>query len=305
MKSFKSFLREQEEKLPAFGTHFGSHAQEKKLPPFGTNFGSHSKEKPTPEPESESQPEKFHADPFISSPIHKESVQPTKGNDQLNLHDQKTADDIHDRNEVKTNTNEIEHYTDWSKDINGSLHEHYKSGKKPNRQTMSHIKKLDKTLSKHKISHDLHVFSGLRESPEKLFKDKKDGESALTHFPAYTSTSTSFHMSSRFSDFQPIKNSNIGPNKKHKPLNTDTQKKGELQTRHMIKLHVPKGTLGGSIRNESVHPGEDEILLHRGLHVEIHPHPTTMFHPDAGPHDGDHVTVWHARVVGHNPKEIS
>jgi hypothetical protein len=292
MKTFKSFLNEQEsQKLPSMMAVYGSHSQPKQKenqsqPSMQTVYGSHS------QPKSDT----FHADPIISNTLHKEEAGPTQGIDQIKLHTSKIANEIHNKNKVNDYDNSVWHYAEYSEMMNHALHVHYKNNDHPaNFNEDEHIRDIDKVLNKHKISHDTHVFSGLKESPEKHFaKQKTRNQTVQVHFPAYTSTTTNFDLSTKFAD-----NKSVPNNDKHPPLNKDSVKSNDGETKHIIKLHVPKGTPGGSIRHISPHDDEDEVMLHRGLNVEIHHQPTMINHPKHG-----HLTVWHARVIGHNPKKI-
>jgi hypothetical protein len=316
MKSFKSFLIEQEnQKLPGMMASFGSHSRPTKStkstkPTKNSNqavFGSHSQTK-------SKEDTKFHAEPILSSAIHKEEKAPkgppTTADEQIYPHYEFEEYPIHDANKVKDAKDAVSEYTSDSTDINRSLFAHHKTGQHPkdyddyvgkHRQMFvpsgniyhvhDHIKRLDDVMNKHKIAKDTHVFTGLSRPPMEHFKGNPN-KNAKVHFPAYTSTSTNFHITPEF-----CKSTKSAD--EHKPLNTDARKPKNGQTKHILKIHVPKGTPGGSIRHISRYEDENEILLHRGMDMEIHHQPTLVNHPEYG-----HLTVWHARVVGHNPAKL-
>jgi hypothetical protein len=328
MKSFKSFLIEQEnQKLPGMMASFGSHSIPSKptKPTKDSNqavFGSHSQTKPKPKTSKpENKPDKFLSDPLISSIFQKEEKTPKKppttAEEQIHAHYEYEEYPIHDANKVKDSKEAVKEYTSDSTDINRSLFNHHKTGQHPkdyddyvgkHRQMFvpsgniyhvhDHIKRLDDVMNNHKIAKDTHVFTGVSRPPMEHFKGKTN-KPVKVHFPAYTSTSTNFDVTPNFSK-------NAKSADEHKPLNTDAKKPKNGQTKHILKIHVPKGTPGGSVRHLSPYQEpenhsfeENEILLHRGLDMEIHHQPTLVNHPEHG-----HLTVWHARVVGHNPAKL-
>ena len=301
MKTFKSFLAEQQQqKLPAMMAVFGSHSR-KKLPGAQAVFGSHSQVKPKPI-------SKFHANPIISSPIQKEAAEaPTEGLDQIKNHFGPAEDKIHNEHKVKDKNKGLRDYTYDSTDINRSLFRHHQTGEHPKTysdfrgelgykynkyNSHEHIKRVDKVLNKHKITKDTHVFSGLSRPPMDHFKGKTN-KPAKVHFPAYTSTTTNFNQSLNFTENGARKAVD------HTPLNQDAPKSKTGNTRHVLKIHVPKGTPGGSVRHLTHYDNENEILLHRGMNMEIHHQPTVIDHPYHG-----HVTVWHARIIEHKPAKL-
>jgi hypothetical protein len=317
MKSFKSFLIEQEnQKLPGMMASFGSHSQPTKptKPTKNSNqavFGSHSQTK-------SKENTKFHSEPILSSAIHKEEKSPpTTADEQIHAHYEHEEYPIHDANKVKDAKEAVSEYTYDSTDINRSLFNHHKTGQHPkdyddyvgkHRQMFvpsgniyhahDHIKRLDDVMNNHKIAKDTHVFTGLSRPPMEHFKGKTN-KPVKVHFPAYTSTSTNFDVTPNFSK-------NAKSADEHKPLNTDAKRPKNGKTKHILKIHVPKGTPGGSVRHLSRYQDEEdhsmaenEILLHRGMDMEIHHQPTLVNHPYHG-----HLTVWHARVVGHNPAKL-
>jgi hypothetical protein len=318
MKSFKSFLIEQEnQKLPGMMAVYGSHSQpqkqkqsKEKLPGAQAVYGSHSQPKQQTKPDATT---KFHAEPILSSAIHKEATEspPTQGMQQIKPHGYGNEEKIHAAHPIEDQDKGIRDYTYDSTDINRSLFRHHQTGEHPRDykdfrgelgiayspsgnqyNAHEHIQRVDKVLDKHKIKQDTHVFSGLSRPPTEHFKGNTN-KPVKVHFPAYTSTTTDFDKSLQFTENGAKKAVD------HTPLNQDAPKSTKGKTRHVLKIRVPKGTPGGSVRNIAHYKSENEILLHRGMDMEIHHQPTVMNHPEHG-----HITVWHARVVGHNPAKL-
>lgn len=182
------------------------------------------------------------------------------------------------------NTGPISDYTKFSAETNSALHEHYDTPKNDwIASEKDHIKKLDDTLDANKTEKDMHVYTGLRDSPSRHFKDHT--KTTEVHLPAYTSTSTDAPTAADFSRFSRHKND------KNHGIETE-------ENTHVLKLHVPAGTHGASVRDISNHRRENEILLHRGLNIKIHPKPEL--------HRGSrgNIYLWNAEVTGHNPQKI-
>lgn len=140
------------------------------------------------------------------------------------------------------------------------------------------------------IHEDTHVYTGLKDSPAKHFTGEG---SAKVHLPAYTSTSTQYRIAKNFTSGKPISKEHL---EKHSPINSDYKKNTKRSTAdHVLKIHLPKGTKAGSVKHFATFEKENEILLHRGHNIEIHPHPTI---------DKDGTHVWHARIISHTPDKV-
>lgn len=291
MNSFKEFLSEEHSSdvLPLFHTVFGNHSKEndsKEDKNFTTVFGKHSNAKDW----LNAYRKEYNLKPL---PMQNEAVEPTTARDQISAHSKQAEKDIHDTNKLKDDKDQnLMYHSTESYQTNSTLHSHA-NGKKVYSQQ---VNGLDKIMSKARIRKDTHVFTGIQYSPEKFFKKKNRGETATTHLPAFTSTTTDFNQAIGFGFKMPHDLN------KHPAANNDAPPfpDGKMRSaHHVLKLHVPAGTPGGSIRHLAEYQDENEVLLHRGLNIEIHPHPTITHHPERG-----HVVVWHARVVGHDPKDF-
>lgn len=242
----------------------------KQMPFLETVFGKHSQEK---------------KEPVLQTTFGKHSQEKLKEeaeNKDIGVHSNADEYKIHEHNRVESN-NAARKYAMSSAEMNGTLHTLHGGTAKPVSDSTinnnkKHIKDLDDVLNKSKIHADTHVFTGLPHSPEKHFKEMnaKKGESITIHHPAYLSTTTDYDTAKFFA-------SRPGTNK------------AGTGEKHVLKIHLPQGTKGGSIKHLASFPEENEVLLHRGHNIEIHPHPTI---------DKDGTHVWHAKVVSHTPKHI-
>jgi hypothetical protein len=277
MKSFKDFVINKTSKLPS----------------LETIFGSHSDQKPTKRTK-------------VSEDT---DMRMSLGKNQLGEHSPEEEDEIHDENKINAMGSEetIGSYTNDSTWFNKTLHRHYlEHGREPmtgKSGLFNDVKPLDNALNASTIKRGTHVFTGIKRNPADLFAQAgKTDDPVTTHHPAYLSTSTNFESAIQFSKAMPH------DLQKHPALNSDHASQEEISNNydegphHILKLHVPTGTHGGSVRHISQGEGanENEVLLHRGHTIQIDPRPTIVPHPWI---DGEHVAVWHARVVGHDPIE--
>lgn len=204
--------------------------------------------------------------------------------EQIGRHSPEAEQSIHDKNKVGINDH-IQNYTSKSTDINHALHT-----KTPDPDIKKQIKGVDKVLDAARIHEDTHVYTGLKDSPVKYFKGSG---SAKVHLPAYTSTTTHYATATFFTTGKELTKQE---KERHTPINSDYTKTTNLTVpKHVLKIHLPKGTNAGSVKHFSTHQEENEILLHRGHNIEIHPHPTIDKH-------GTHI--WHARIISHTPDKV-
>jgi hypothetical protein len=194
----------------------------------------------------------------------------------------KKANKLHDTTKIdpkqKNLTNTLLNHTIHSRNVNDFLHKHY-SNQPNNAKDIAYYKKhiglLDKLLVNHKLSIPITVYTGIPQSPEVAWKKYKvDRKKPIRlHLPAFTSTTTSLYIAKSFA--------NLHSTNKNK---------------HILMITIPAGTPGGSVTKFSQYPGEGEILLPRGLDIEVNPKPVII---------KDNVYVWHTKVIGHNPIEIT
>lgn len=186
--------------------------------------------------------------------------------------------------EAKGHQGWLHYYSDYSKQMNDALYNHHDEVKitktqfnSPERHErhLTFANETAKVLAKHQTKSDHTVFSGISQQHAEKFKNRN--EPLKVHHAGFLSTSTNFDQASRFT----------GGGKKSK------------EEKHVLKIHVPKGTQGGSMSGNTYSPKEKEVLLQRGHDLEIHHKPTIVNHPKHG-----EIHVWDAKIVAHNPKPL-
>jgi hypothetical protein len=188
-----------------------------------------------------------------------------------NSHLGKNVDEVHRHLVSKDKTTDadkghIRNYTEDSKSLNTTLYQNAAKGIKTERHVNGHdTKGIDAALSRNKLGHDLHVYTGTGFDPNKLASKHPERH---IHLDAYTSTSIHKGIAKEFAD------------------------SGD-EHMHVIHLHLKKGQKGKYIAHHS--PGneeEHEFLLPRNTTIKLHPEPT--IHHDSY---GSKYHVWHAHVV--------
>jgi hypothetical protein len=191
----------------------------------------------------------------------------------------------------------IKKYTDYAGNISNLLHKIYHN-KKFNAHELNNFSynrdealMLDDIMYNHYIKRDITVYHGLQESPLRIWlKYKVPFDQPVTvHFPSYISTSTDQYIAKEFIQVDgALLNSLLNKPVYKNLLNL-------VRKNNMLVLKVPAGTSGLSLKKYSEHPGEDEILLARGLNITIQPNPEIR----------NFDAFWNAEVVGHTPREIN
>ena len=193
----------------------------------------------------------------------------------------------------------IEKYTSDSGNISDLLHKMYKGSTVPNANNLNleEIKMLDDIMYHHPIKRSTIVYHGTKYSPFLLwYKDRVPlNQPVLEHFPAYISTSTDFRIASIFARTNEIVipsdiTNYIRGNKKDFIDNEISD--NSITTPNILKIRVPRGTPGLSVESITFHPGENEILLGRGLEIQINPYPTYI---------KEYGLVWDCKVKYINP----
>ena len=278
MKTFKYFISESY-KLPAIQTVFGA------------RYIEDNQDEETKKQKSKDQ---VYIDPVLGHHTVKEEVekdsltQPHSPEEIKNFHaknrikDEKMSKAISDDHpgwlkHYSLNTNGHENFS------NALWHHHHKTkiedsyNKKNHERGLAYSHELTKVIAKHKTTHDSTLFTGISQKHADAMKLKGRKEPSKYHHPGFISTSTDYKQALNYSGGAP--------------------KSGE--EKHVIRLEVPKGTQGGSIRHTSEYKKENEVLLNRGHNLEIHHEPTIIDDPKKGK-----VHIWHAKVVGHNPQKL-
>jgi hypothetical protein len=280
MKTFKGFLNEEKEKRVLIKTLFGSHSVDKKKI----------------EKQEKQNPENYRVASFRDTNFRVESVDGVNTNTENEItkpHTDAESNKFHSNNRViderptvgvpKNFFGWLNAYSQNSRDMNNALYNDH-LGKKIEKTALNdeerHQRNLtfaheaSKALANTRTKSDHTVFSGIYPEHAEAFKNQKKPIQA--HHAGFISSSTDFNQAAKFAG------------------------KGEGGEKHMLRIHVPKGTQAGSMKWISSYVREKEILLQRGHDLEIHHEPTIINHPKEGK-----IHVWHAKIVGHKPKELN
>ena len=235
----------------------------------------------------------------VSDLINYPSKEQSKIHQQYDILRNKKYADQTDRQSGQQKT-DIDYITDYttgdSNDINDYLHRHYR--KKASKNDLAKYKKnlqsIDRALTVQRLTKPLTVYTAVPESPANAWTiyGADIRLPIRLHLPAYTSTSTSLESVIEFA-IESVTPDSVD-HKRHPPRNSK-KAPGDVDTNQIIMLQIPVGTPAASVKGISDYPDENEILMPRGLDIEISPNPTVIKY-------GDYV--WHARVLGHNPIQI-
>lgn len=170
----------------------------------------------------------------------------------------------------------LHNYTKGSRHLNAKLYEHHMEGwdtprSAPGRDsTITHsTKELDKATSV-PLSHELHVHTGVRFHPGEVAAKHPEGH---VHLPAFTSTSISGGIASDFT--YPVGGEN-----------------------HVLHVHMKPGDKGRYVGHISHFKHEKEFVLPRQTTLKIHPTPDKYMDGAGGA-----VHVWHATI--HHQKDLT
>jgi hypothetical protein len=162
-----------------------------------------------------------------------------------------------------------------SRTVNNILHQHYRGETEidPKSHAAKHIKKMDKVLKRFSLSKPAKVYTGIPVSVEHAYEKYKADRSKpiRLHLPAYTSASTKFLQAISFS---------VG------------------RGNNVLMIELPIGTPAVSLKKISSHDYEKEVLLPRGIDIEVQPTPEIV------EKYGGKIYVWKAKALGHSPIEI-
>jgi ADP-ribosyltransferase exoenzyme len=173
---------------------------------------------------------------------------------------------------------------------------------------------LSDAMKVHGTPEDTHVYSGIGWSPEMFAKPGQKGPIKAI-MKAYTSTSLSKYKASGFGGG--IDSEHNAKAKKVKVNKIDwnhpdpegyldhtgdypkSLQEDETETpnnKHIIRIHVPKGSHGAYVEKHTNISGEYEFLMHKNAKLHIHPKPEIVDH---GNYRGDaqRTIVWHAKLV--------
>jgi hypothetical protein len=170
--------------------------------------------------------------------------------------------------------NHIEKYTNDSSGVNHYLWMKYKGNITPEnkdelefnafKDSSPHMKHLDKALTRFKTPMDIKVHSGTYFDPR--HQQDKNG---IVHHPAYLSASLLHQQALYFApSIKPEKTKDFIP----------------LKEKHVLTIHVPKGSRGAYVSHISYSPAEREFILPRGSNLKYN-HTETV--KESNPYDGN------------------
>ena len=162
----------------------------------------------------------------------------------------------------------IHPYTSNSYNLNNTLIQHHRSSTKPPRIIKSHldfyedeedgseidIHDMDHLIASHSLPHEMTVYSGLHFHP-----NEHRGKIAVV--PSYLSTSVSPHVAKDFG-------------KKWEQISHNGKSMKTINVKNILRLHLPKGYPYLFTDNESLFPGQGELILPRGMRYQFGQKPT-------------------------------
>ncbi len=273
MKRFKDFIKSKvrielhKDGVPILNTVFGSHSRVKVgielhkdgTPILNTVFGKHSQKRSKVVKEDSGEHNKYG---LIDDP------------------DTTTDNDLKDHYNFPDGDHGIIHrYTIDSHPINNHSHALSTGAIKTGDRVAldSSIDKMDSALAKHRTPRDLVTYSGVKESPEHTIK--KYGNRVKTS--RFTSSSLDKRIAYAFAEDD---------------ISSQIKNNSGYRVRHMLKIHIPKGTPGAYVNHISEHRGEREFILPRNTNMHIH-HEPEIDHENG-------LAIWHAHVLpNHENKE--
>lgn len=147
----------------------------------------------------------------------------------------------------------------------------------------NHIKNLSLMCKRYKTPKDLVVMSGVSRSPERFINKDKPLDHIRVHMPAFTSTTLIHDVAHGFSKadhehphYHMCTSKDEYGNSVYRKISPEDNEKlghyGEAY-RHIMHIHVPKGSHGVYLGDHSDCSHEQEFLLHKNTRVNIDPTP--------------------------------
>lgn len=160
--------------------------------------------------------------------------------------------------------------------------------------TVNQIRMLDDIMWNHPLKHQLTVYHGLKESPLRVWLTNGVplDQSIRVHLPAYTSTSTQLQSARDFCHYDTDLKSLMA---KRAPALLSTRYAKHIRYLNILRIELLPGMPALSIKSISTHPEENEVLLGRGVELEIQPNPQQIKLLS--------TMLWDCKVVYVNPRE--
>jgi hypothetical protein len=266
MKTFKQFIKDKEEEIPAFLISQGEHSKEKlkkkEIPSMMISQGEHSRKKI--KEENLAAADKLHD---LESETNKHIA-----NDVEEVHEK--LNDAHDFNKLKPeHRGAIRDYTVSSIVVNSRLFHAHRNKETPDSSIRKSVRNTDAALKQFKLPTRLNTYSGVKFDPGKESENSPDRK---IHLPAYTSTSISPKVAKGFS--------------KMMTHPTDPTKR----ISHVLRFNLPEGHHGIYAGQNSSHPNEKEFIIPRDTTVRIGDKPEVYQHPT---NTKEEIHIWDAHPV--------
>jgi hypothetical protein len=156
-------------------------------------------------------------------------------------------------------------YTRDSTNLNSALYRaHRDSQPHPEKVGLHTTSALDTAVNRNSLSHDLHLYSGVKFNPGHEAAKHPEGH---VHLPAFTSTTLDKSEARWFS------------------------RADDAGHEHILHIHAHAGTKGKYVDHISENDGEKEFILPRNTTLKVHPTPTKYTN-----NSGNTTHVWHATV---------
>jgi hypothetical protein len=266
MKTFKQFIKDKEEEIPAFLISQGEHSKEKpkkkEIPSMMISQGEHSRKKIKEEALA------------AADKLHDLETETNKhiGSDVEEVHEK--LNDAHDFNKLKPeHRGAIKDYTVSSLGVNSELFQAHRNKEKPDSSIRTRVRNTDAALKQFKLPTRLNTYSGVKFDPGKEAENSPDRK---IHLPAYTSSSISPNVAHGFS--------------KLSSHPTDSNK----VVSHVLRFNLPEGHHGLYVGKHSEHSREKEFIIPRDTTVRIGDKPEVYQHPK---NRAEEIHIWDAHPV--------
>lgn len=183
---------------------------------------------------------------------------------------------------------DMNYYREWSKKFSDV-----------DQKDVAKIKRhLKQAITNHVVQRPITVWSGISFTPE---YNAARGEEI--HLPAFTSTSLKRSVAGGFATYLDHSEHIYHKDTKEKipfsefhEARRNHNEQQMIQYYHLLKIHVPRYSHALYMRSVSPHPIEEEVLLHPGCRLHVHPEP--------GVDHKSHIVIWKSILTHDGIKEV-
>jgi hypothetical protein len=211
------------------------------------------------------------------------------------LHDPETPDETLERKTLhydlidhynfsnKKDLHNIKNYTAGDTQSNYLWNKHAGTDKR-HAGTDKQVNSLNNTLKIHKTPHDMTVYSNSKMDP----REKKNAE-GVVHHPAFMSTTIEKGFAKDWEN----------------TTRRERQPNGVIpRDKHVLAIHVPKGSHGAYVDHLSELPGQSEFILPKAANLKYHSTESHVNPEHKELWNGDkienHTHYHHMTLLGHN-----